>query len=54
MNQLQKDLEIAISWFSFIPLDKLYQEDVNVMKRLEAYMKKDLDYETYTGEYIDE
>ena len=53
MNQLQKDIEIAISWFSFIPLDKLYQEDVNAMKRLEEYIKEDLNGKN-VGEDIEE
>lgn len=49
-NQLQKDIEVALSWFSFIPSDEAYSEDLEALKRLKSYSKKDLgDFGTYTG-----
>ena len=49
-NQLQKDIRLALSWFSFIPSDKAYEEDLEVLKRLQLYSEKDLgDFDTYTG-----
>ena len=49
-NQLQKDIEVALSWFSFIPSDEAYEEDLEVFKRLKLYSEKDLgDFDTYTG-----
>ena len=49
-NQLQKDIEVALSWFSFIPSDEAYEEDLEVFKRLKIYSEKDLcDFDTYTG-----
>ena len=49
-NQLQKDIEVALSWFSFIPSNEAYEEDLEVFKRLKSYSEKDLgDFDTYTG-----
>ena len=49
-NQLQKDIEVALSWFSFIPSDEACEEDLEALKRLQLYSKKDLgDFDTYTG-----
>ena len=54
MNQLQKDIKIALSWFSFLPIEKMTIHDSEAFKRLECYMEKDLEYETYTGEYLND
>ena len=43
MNQLQKDIEIALSWFSFIPENKKYNQDIEAFKRLEWYIKQEVD-----------
>lgn len=49
-NQLQKDIRVALSWFSFIPSDEAYEEDLEALKRLQLYYEKDLDdFDTYTG-----
>ena len=48
-NQLQKDIEVALSWFSFIPSDEAYEEDLEVFKRLKQYLEKELgNFDTYT------
>lgn len=39
-NQLQKDIEVALSWFSFIPSYEAYEEDLEVFKRLNHVQKK--------------
>jgi hypothetical protein len=49
-NQLQKDIRVAISWFSFIPSEEAYSEDLEALKRLQLYLEKDLgDFDAYTG-----
>ena len=48
-NQLQKDIEVALSWFSFIPSYEAYEEDLEVFKRLKQYLEKELgNFDTYT------
>ena len=32
INQMQKDIGVALSWFSFIPSYKVYEEDLEVFK----------------------
>ena len=53
MNQLQKDLEIALEWFNFIPYgNQLAYKDV--YDRLKWYTEQDLGgYETYTGDDLE-
>lgn len=41
MNQLQKDIKVALSWRGFIPLKDCYVEDKKAFKRLEYYMNHD-------------
>lgn len=53
MNQLQKDLE-EVLWL----IDECVGGDdrdscEEAIKRLEWYTEQDLDYETYTGEYLE-
>lgn len=43
-NQLQKDILVALSWFSFLPWEKSYPQDLEAFKRLERYYEQDLDY----------
>lgn len=42
-NQLQKDIKTALSWKSYLPYEKTYKQDNETYKRLEQYMKGDLD-----------
>ena len=39
-NQLQKDIEVALSWFSFIPSDEASSEDLEAFKKVEIIFRK--------------
>ena len=43
MNQLQKDIKIALSWKAFLPYEKTRHQDNEAFKRLEWYINKDID-----------
>lgn len=43
MNQLQKDIQVALSWASFVPFGKYCHHDSEAFKRLEWYMNRDTD-----------
>ena len=46
MNQLQKDIKVALSWFPYVPYGECYKEDSEAFKRLEQYMMEDLNDST--------
>lgn len=54
MNQLQRDIQVALSWFIFLPDKEGHYRDLEAFNRLKDYMEKDLDYETYTGGYLND
>lgn len=40
MESVTEDIEVALSWFSFIPSDEAYKENLKVFKRLNHVKKK--------------
>ena len=53
-NQLQKDIQIALSWMHWIPYEKWTQHDQEAFERLDNYSNRELGYDTYNDELIDD
>ena len=40
MEQLQKDIQIALSWYRYLPQHIVRHQDVKAFHRLECYLKE--------------
>lgn len=44
MREVVNNIKIALSWYSYIPEDEIYEQDVKAFRELECFIKKQLDY----------
>lgn len=44
MRDVVESIKIALSWYSYIPEDEIHEQDIKAFKKLECFMRKQLDY----------